>query len=127
MTEEPIKVTVAVKAKGKAAAVFDSPPASPRAPRTPTPAAAPSRSAEKKPQKPAAPATRAIPLPGGAQRRSAVEQMLARRSARPPADAPFSAHLSGLPDATSLDAYKSVPIDGFGAAMLRGMGWDGNE
>jgi hypothetical protein len=32
------------------------------------------------------------------------------------------------PDAPSLDAYISTPIEGFGAALLRGMGWkDGEE
>ena len=32
------------------------------------------------------------------------------------------------PDAPSLDAYEATPIEGFGAALLRGMGWkDGEE
>jgi hypothetical protein len=35
---------------------------------------------------------------------------------------------TNAPDAPSLDAYAATPIDGFGAALLRGMGWkDGEE
>ncbi|KAH8731462.1 DExH-box splicing factor binding site-domain-containing protein, partial [Phaeosphaeriaceae sp. PMI808] len=31
--------------------------------------------------------------------------------------------LRDAPDAPTLDAYEATPIDGFGAALLRGMGW----
>ncbi|KAF1834452.1 hypothetical protein BDW02DRAFT_568978 [Decorospora gaudefroyi] len=31
--------------------------------------------------------------------------------------------LHNAPDAPTLDAYEATPIEGFGAAMLRGMGW----
>ncbi|KAF2789650.1 hypothetical protein K505DRAFT_283996 [Melanomma pulvis-pyrius CBS 109.77] len=40
----------------------------------------------------------------------------------------FAKELADAPDAPSLDAYEATPIDGFGAALLRGMGWkDGQE
>ncbi|KAF2003392.1 hypothetical protein P154DRAFT_519999 [Amniculicola lignicola CBS 123094] len=40
----------------------------------------------------------------------------------------FQNDFNTAPDAPSLDAYAATPIDGFGAALLRGMGWkDGQE
>ncbi|KAF2710324.1 hypothetical protein K504DRAFT_377383 [Pleomassaria siparia CBS 279.74] len=43
-------------------------------------------------------------------------------------EAAFAADLASAPDAPSLDAYEATPIEGFGAALLRGMGWkDGEE
>lgn len=35
--------------------------------------------------------------------------------------------LRAAPDVPSLDAYEATPIEGFGAAMLRGMGWKGDD
>lgn len=40
-------------------------------------------------------------------------------------DALFRAQLLNCADDASLDAYRSTPVDGFGAAMLRAMGWTG--
>ncbi|KAH7131998.1 DExH-box splicing factor binding site-domain-containing protein [Dendryphion nanum] len=40
----------------------------------------------------------------------------------------FENDYQDAPEAPSLSAYEATPIDGFGAAMLRGMGWkDGEE
>ena len=40
----------------------------------------------------------------------------------------FEHDYTNAPDAPTLDAYEATPIDGFGAALLRGMGWkDGEE
>ncbi|KAF2015900.1 hypothetical protein BU24DRAFT_422212 [Aaosphaeria arxii CBS 175.79] len=40
----------------------------------------------------------------------------------------FDNDVREAPDAPSLDAYEATPIEGFGAALLRGMGWkDGEE
>ncbi|AEY98075.1 FAFR392Cp [Eremothecium gossypii FDAG1] len=35
--------------------------------------------------------------------------------------------LDQLPDPTGLEEYSEVPVEEFGAALLRGMGWDGDE
>ncbi|AGO11087.1 AaceriAFR392Cp [[Ashbya] aceris (nom. inval.)] len=35
--------------------------------------------------------------------------------------------LDQLPDLTRLEEYSEVPVEEFGAALLRGMGWDGDE
>lgn len=35
----------------------------------------------------------------------------------------FKADVASRPDSSTLDDYASVPVDGFGTAMLRGMGW----
>lgn len=35
----------------------------------------------------------------------------------------FQSDLRSAPDAPTLDAYEATPIEGFGAALLRGMGW----
>lgn len=46
----------------------------------------------------------------------------------PDEDAAFSNDYDTAPDAPSLDDYEAVPVEGFGAALLRGMGWkDGEE
>jgi hypothetical protein len=46
----------------------------------------------------------------------------------PDEDAAFSHDFESAPEAPSLDDYAAVPVEGFGAAMLRGMGWkDGEE
>lgn len=37
----------------------------------------------------------------------------------------FEADVADRPDQPDMDAYKRVPIDVFGAALLRGMGWKG--
>jgi hypothetical protein len=43
-------------------------------------------------------------------------------------EAVFAKELAEAPDAPTLSAYEATPIDGFGAALLRGMGWkDGEE
>lgn len=40
----------------------------------------------------------------------------------------FERDFANAPDAPTLDAYEATPIEGFGAALLRGMGWkDGEE
>lgn len=35
----------------------------------------------------------------------------------------FKADIASRPDVASLDAYMAVPVDGFGAGILRGQGW----
>jgi hypothetical protein len=43
-------------------------------------------------------------------------------------EAAFEHDFANAPDAPSLDDYEAVPVEGFGAALLRGMGWkDGEE
>jgi hypothetical protein len=43
-------------------------------------------------------------------------------------EALFAKELAEAPEAPTLSAYEATPIDGFGAALLRGMGWkDGEE
>ncbi|KAH6612455.1 DExH-box splicing factor binding site-domain-containing protein, partial [Boeremia exigua] len=39
----------------------------------------------------------------------------------------LAADLLDAPDAPSLDAYEATPIEGFGLAMLRGMGWKDSD
>jgi hypothetical protein len=39
----------------------------------------------------------------------------------------FVNDVRNAPDAPSLDAYEATPIEGFGAALLRGMGWKDGE
>lgn len=39
----------------------------------------------------------------------------------------FVQDISTRPDAPALDAYKRVPVEEFGAALLRGMGWKGDS
>ncbi|KAF2740354.1 hypothetical protein EJ04DRAFT_507893 [Polyplosphaeria fusca] len=40
----------------------------------------------------------------------------------------FRENYDNAPDAPTLESYEAVPIEGFGAALLRGMGWkDGEE
>jgi len=39
----------------------------------------------------------------------------------------FQSDLRSAPDAPSLDAYEATPIEGFGAALLRGMGWKDDD
>lgn len=36
----------------------------------------------------------------------------------------LKADINSLPDETSLDAYENVPVEEFGEALLRGMGWE---
>lgn len=38
----------------------------------------------------------------------------------------FQKNLDELPDEASLDDYANVPVEEFGAALLRGMGWKGD-
>lgn len=38
----------------------------------------------------------------------------------------FQKNLEELPDEASLDDYDNVPVEEFGAALLRGMGWNGD-
>ncbi|KAF2474553.1 uncharacterized protein BDR25DRAFT_254782 [Lindgomyces ingoldianus] len=48
--------------------------------------------------------------------------------AAPTEEEAFEQDYQHAPDAPSLDAYLATPIDGFGAAILRGFGWkDGEE
>lgn len=35
--------------------------------------------------------------------------------------------IASAPDASTLEDYEAVPVEEFGAALLRGMGWDGKE
>ncbi|CAD6441833.1 807aebc3-e283-421d-ac5e-c75db44f9e86 [Sclerotinia trifoliorum] len=35
--------------------------------------------------------------------------------------------IASAPDVSTLEDYKAVPVEEFGAALLRGMGWDGEE
>jgi hypothetical protein len=35
----------------------------------------------------------------------------------------FRSEIQQAPDAPTLDAYEAMPVEGFGAALLRGMGW----
>ncbi|KAH6541289.1 hypothetical protein HBI56_039200 [Parastagonospora nodorum] len=39
----------------------------------------------------------------------------------------FQSDLRSAPDAPTLDAYEANPIEGFGAALLRGMGWKDSD
>ncbi|KAH3988063.1 hypothetical protein HBH69_079910 [Parastagonospora nodorum] len=39
----------------------------------------------------------------------------------------FQSDLRSAPDAPTLDAYEATPIEGFGAALLRGMGWKDSD
>jgi hypothetical protein len=39
----------------------------------------------------------------------------------------FQNDLRDAPDAPSLDSYEATPIEGFGAALLRGMGWKDDD
>lgn len=38
----------------------------------------------------------------------------------------FQKNLEELPDEASLEDYEKVPVEEFGAALLRGMGWNGD-
>jgi len=38
----------------------------------------------------------------------------------------FQKNLDELPDEASLEDYTNVPVEEFGAALLRGMGWKGD-
>ena len=38
-------------------------------------------------------------------------------------DERFRADVAARPDVSTLDEYDAVPVDGFGAALMRGMGW----
>ncbi|KAF9992591.1 hypothetical protein BGZ65_012047, partial [Modicella reniformis] len=38
----------------------------------------------------------------------------------------FQKNLKELPDEASLEDYEKVPVEEFGAALLRGMGWNGD-
>ena len=53
--------------------------------------------------------------------RSFVERALEDRNAAETAQ--LRDDLSRLPDASALDAYEAMPVECFGEAMLRGMGW----
>ena len=37
----------------------------------------------------------------------------------------FKRDMAALPDEASLEQYERMPVEDFGAAMLRGMGWTG--
>lgn len=50
-------------------------------------------------------------------------QRASRRVIVPSEEAGFRSDVGTRPDAPGLDAYASMPIEEFGAAMLRGMGW----
>lgn len=39
----------------------------------------------------------------------------------------FQKNLEQLPDEASLEDYEKVPVEEFGAALLRGMGWKGDD
>lgn len=39
----------------------------------------------------------------------------------------FQKNLDELPDEASLEDYANVPVEEFGAALLRGMGWKGDS
>ncbi len=39
----------------------------------------------------------------------------------------FQKNLDLLPDEASLEDYEKVPVEDFGAALLRGMGWKGDS
>ncbi|OAA56645.1 g-patch domain containing protein [Niveomyces insectorum RCEF 264] len=39
----------------------------------------------------------------------------------------FQRDFHDAPDASTLDDYEAMPVEEFGAALLRGMGWDGKE
>jgi len=39
----------------------------------------------------------------------------------------FQKNLEQLPDEASLEDYEKVPVEEFGAALLRGMGWTGDS
>ena len=38
----------------------------------------------------------------------------------------FQKNLEELPDEATLEDYEKVPVEEFGAALLRGMGWNGD-
>jgi hypothetical protein len=57
---------------------------------------------------------------------AAAENTDWRLSRSTEADA-FKSDVRNRPDQASLEDYDAVPIDGFGAAMLRGMGWKDGE
>lgn len=39
--------------------------------------------------------------------------------------AAYKEHVESLPDIPTLEHYEAMPVDAFGEAMLRGMGWAG--
>lgn len=39
----------------------------------------------------------------------------------------FKDDVENRPDETSMDAYEKIPVDEFGAALLRGLGWNEGE
>ena len=39
----------------------------------------------------------------------------------------FLKDVHNAPDAPTIEAYEATPIEGFGAAMLRGMGWKDDD
>lgn len=47
--------------------------------------------------------------------------------AMPTEDDAFTHDYTTAPEAPSLDDYEAVPVEGFGAALLRGMGWKDGE
>ncbi|CAK7221065.1 DNA primase large subunit Spp2 [Sporothrix curviconia] len=42
-------------------------------------------------------------------------------------DAVFIRDFTDAPDVSTLDDYEAMPVEEFGAALLRGMGWDGKD
>lgn len=67
----------------------------------------------------------AIPLPVKSRGKSVLEQMRENHQGEHADDdrQRFLKRYATLPDATTATGYTSVPIENFGAAMLRGMGW----
>ncbi|ELP94164.1 hypothetical protein EIN_185610 [Entamoeba invadens IP1] len=63
-----------------------------------------------------------IPLPKQSFGKSILEQMK-RRKTLEKASGNFSDKYKDLPPPTDSQAYEDIPVENFGAAMLRGMGW----
>ena len=60
------------------------------------------------------------------QDKNKKESFIGKRLAEKELDA-FKEDVEDLPEQASIEAYESMPIEDFGAAMLRGMGWKEGE
>lgn len=61
-----------------------------------------------------------------ARRRDAERQLAAQASGGGQDEALFRYDVDKCPEQAALTTYESTPVDGFGAALLRSMGWSGN-
>jgi len=66
-------------------------------------------------------------LLGEDQKRKGPDLIIPTASANQSEESVYRAAVAAAPDTSTLEDYERVPIEEFGAALLRGMGWDGKE